>query len=95
MELAELLRQPGLTLVDVRESYVFEEGHLPNAINIPLGDIFARLPEFEQMTKPIVVYCKTGDHAGQAKLLLEMNGIDEVYNGGGMEAVAQLLAQAA
>lgn len=95
MELAELLRQPGLTLVDVRESYVFEEGHLPNAINIPLGDIFARLPEFEQMTKPIVVYCKTGDHAGQAKLLLEMNGIDEVYNGGGMEAVAQLLAQTA
>jgi rhodanese-related sulfurtransferase len=42
-------------LVDVRTPKEYEEGHLPGAQSIPVGDLSARLLELDS-NKPTVVY---------------------------------------
>ena len=84
MDIKNIVNQPGATIVDVRETYEFAGGHARGAINIPLSSLMSRLKEFRKMSTPIVVYCRSGSRSGQAKLLLQANGIQEVYNGGGL-----------
>jgi rhodanese-related sulfurtransferase len=42
-------------LVDVRTPKEYEEGHLPGAQSIPVGDLSARLLELDS-NKPTIVY---------------------------------------
>lgn len=84
MDLKNIVNQPGVTIVDVRETYEFAMGHARGAINIPLSTLMNRIPEFRKMKTPIVVYCRSGSRSGQARQLLLAKGIKEVYNGGGL-----------
>lgn len=56
-ELLERLRAGVVTVLDVRPSDEFALGHLPGAVNIPLGQIEARLAEFDP-DREIVAYCR-------------------------------------
>ncbi len=70
----------GAFVVDVRTPEEFAEGSYPGAVNIPLNEIESRVGEFKN--KPsVVVFCKTGNRSGQAKEILEKNGIKSVTNG--------------
>lgn len=84
MDLEKIINQETVTLVDVREPYEFEPVHAKGAINIPLGRVAERLEEFQKMVKPIVLYCASGNRSGQAMHYLKNQGINEVYNGGGI-----------
>ncbi len=72
------------TLLSIRQSSAYAEGHILGAINIPWGqgmeEYFGQLPEDEK----IVVYCYTGQTAGQAVAGLRMLGYDAVSLNGGM-----------
>ena len=46
-------------LIDIREPYEHEEGHIEGSINIPMGDFLEKLDELSR-TKQIVIYCNTG-----------------------------------
>lgn len=74
----------GAKVVDVRTPEEFKGGHYPGAVNIPLQEIDARLQEFGDQQKPIVVYCHSGSRSGRAKTLLEAAGYRDVTNGGGL-----------
>ncbi len=74
----------GALLVDVRTPEEFNQGHLPNAVLIPVADVAKRIAEFgEDKDRPIVVYCKAGVRAGKAERVLKENGYTNVLNGGG------------
>ena len=45
-------------LIDIREPYEHEEGHIEGSINIPMGDFLEKLDELSR-TKQIVIYCNT------------------------------------
>jgi rhodanese-related sulfurtransferase/DNA-binding transcriptional ArsR family regulator len=47
-----------VTILDVRPTDEFAQGHLPRAINIPLNDLNARLAELDPKQE-IVVYCRS------------------------------------
>jgi len=49
--------------VDVRSATEFAAGHLPGAVNIPMDEIEARLPDLTPH-RPIVLVCKSGGRAG-------------------------------
>ena len=67
---------------DVRTPAEFANEHLPGAVNIPLDKVLSRLDEFKQMSKPIVVYCRSGNRSQMAVSLLNRYGIEEAINGG-------------
>ncbi len=76
------------TIIDVRESYEFEEGCVEGSINIPLGQVPDKIDEFKAMKKPIVLCCASGNRSGQATQFLASNGVEDIFNGGGWNMVA-------
>lgn len=81
------------TIIDVREVYEFEMGCVEGSTNIPLGTIPDKLEEFKQIEGDIVLCCASGNRSGQATMFLQQNGMTNVYNGGGWQAVVAQLAQ--
>lgn len=74
----------GAFLVDVRTPSEYQEGHLVGATLIPVNQLASRLHEFgDDKNRAIVLYCKVGGRASQAKTILEENGFTDVTNGGG------------
>ncbi|WP_339723472.1 rhodanese-like domain-containing protein [uncultured Paraglaciecola sp.] len=64
-----------LVIVDVRTPEEFKEGHVPNAINVPLSEIVdnpAILSSSKE--KSIVLYCRSGYRAGKAAEALHKDG---------------------
>jgi len=84
MDLHEIINHPNATIIDVRTPGEFAMTRVPGAINIPLNEVPDRVEDFRTMQKPIVVHCASGNRSGQAMMFLRHNGIDEVYNGGGV-----------
>ncbi|WP_192181350.1 ArsR/SmtB family transcription factor [Mesorhizobium amorphae] len=56
-ELATRMRDGLVTVIDVRPPDEFALGHVPGAINVPLGDLPARLAELGK-DKEVVAYCR-------------------------------------
>ncbi len=80
-ELAGLLGQPGLYLIDVRTAGEFRAGAIPTALNIPYDLIQDNLPT-EDRDARIVVYCRSGNRSSVAKAKLEELGFRSVNNFG-------------
>lgn len=72
------------TILDVRESYEYQAGHLKGAKLIPLGELPKRLGELDK-TQKIVVVCASGARSAQASKYLVSQGFNQVFNlSGGM-----------
>jgi len=82
--------EQGAFLVDVRTAAEFELGHVKGSVNIPLDKIPSQLSRFKGR-KNIVVFCLSGGRSGQAKTILERNGITDVINGGTWRQVNQFV----
>jgi phage shock protein E len=80
------------TIIDVRSPMEFESEHFPGAQNIPLEEVNLKIIEIGAMPKPIVVYCRSGNRSGMAKTILNQQGINEVYNGGGVYEMLNMIA---
>jgi phage shock protein E len=85
----DLIYKLNATIVDVRTPEEFAQGHFDGAVNIPLDKVPERLQEFKNMSAPIVAYCRSGNRSGQAMAFLKQNGVNEVYNGGGLDDMLQ------
>ncbi len=78
-----------LTILDVRgpDEFVGELGHIPGAVNIPVGDIANRLIEIKALgDKPVIMVCKTDRRSAHAaEILRNENFADVRVLRGGME----------
>lgn len=83
--LTELI-QAGAFLVDVRTPEEYASGNVKGSINIPLDRVPSELAKFKNKGH-IIVFCRSGARSGQAKSILEQNGITNVTNGGGWQNV--------
>lgn len=79
-------------LVDVRTPAEYAEGNVAGSTNIPLDQVENSLTQFEGKEN-IVVFCRSGNRSGQAKLILEQNGFKNVTNAGTWEDVNEILNQ--
>ena len=70
---------PSLILLDVREPHELEISALPNALNIPLGQLAGRLTELNS-ADDMVVFCKGGTRSARALELLSSAGFKKVKN---------------
>lgn len=93
MDLRNIINQADTTLIDVRAPFEYVMGHVAGAKNIPLRDIPNRMEEIRQLNGPVVVYCRSGARSAQAMAFLRAQGIQQVYNGGGLEEVEAYIEQ--
>ena len=78
-------------VVDVRSAGEFSSGSIKGAVNIPLDQINNNIAKFKGK-KQVVVFCRSGMRSGQAKSILERNGIENVLNGGGINNMYSALS---
>jgi rhodanese-related sulfurtransferase len=72
----------GLTVLDVREGFEWDAGHIDGAVHVPLGELSDRLAEVPD--GKVLVVCKVGGRSGQATAWLSQQGLDVVNLDGGM-----------
>nr|WP_254869178.1 rhodanese-like domain-containing protein [Vibrio diazotrophicus] len=77
------LIESGALVVDVRTPEEFAQGHLDNAINIPLNTVETGFADIAK-DRSIVVYCRSGNRSGMAMQSLVKQGFINVHNGGGL-----------
>lgn len=72
---------PNLTIVDVRRETEFADGHLPDALNLPLNDMtdIAELAQFED-NQNLYVHCAGGYRSVIAASLLKRQGVHNLRN---------------
>lgn len=73
----------GQRMIDVREVHEFKQGHIPEAINIPISQLRTRLSEIPK-DSPVFLYCRSGMRSKQAGRILSRYGYRNVahLNGG-------------
>ncbi|HID35374.1 MAG TPA: rhodanese-like domain-containing protein [Anaerolineae bacterium] len=70
---------PDVVLIDVREQWEYDEGHIPNIKLVPLGQLPNRLNEIPK-DKFVVMTCRSGNRSNQAAQFLRQQGFDNVHN---------------
>lgn len=91
-ELAQWLadeQRPRPVLLDVREPWEFEMGHIDGAQLIPMHTVPVRLNELDPES-PVVCICHHGGRSMQVAMFLQSRGFTTIYNlSGGMDIWSQ------
>jgi phage shock protein E len=84
------LVQEGALLIDVRTPAEVAEGTLPGALVVNAHDVEAimlrgALGEHfgSDLSRPLVLFCRSGNRSGSVAELLRNQGYQALYNGGG------------
>lgn len=79
-EFANVIADPGVTIVDVRTPQEFAEGHIEGAVNIPveLPDFMDRVSELDP-AGTYAVYCRSGNRSQPAVAGMASVGINGIY----------------
>ncbi len=68
-----------VVLIDVREQWEYDEGHIPGITLIPMSEITTRINEIPT-DKEVIVTCRSGNRSHQVTELLRKNGFENVHN---------------
>jgi len=90
----ELLHKlPKVQLIDIREQYEYEDGHIEGSINIPMGDVLENLNKLDQ-TKEIIFYCNTGRRSKPVVFMLnKLHKISSYNLKGGYKNFSKIIAK--
>jgi len=78
----EIIQQKeDLVIIDARDPHEFVVMHYPNALNIPVNELEARLSEVPDGS-PVLLYCGRGIRSGRAYEILKEKraDIEELYH---------------
>lgn len=72
-------------LVDVRNDFEYEKGHIPGSVNLALSRILKEAElEFPDKGQPLFVYCQSGARSARSAKLLSVMGYENVTDLGGI-----------
>ncbi len=95
-EKARQFLREGALVVDVRNPGEFNTGHVPGAVNVPLGDLRTEAPkQFPDRDRILLLHCLSGARSGIAKGQLKALGYRNVYNLGSYGRAEQIARTAA
>ena len=77
-QLCELIEEPGgqIAIVDVREPREFAVARLPGAVNIPVGELQARMGSLPKGR--VVLVCRSGARSLNAAELASRAGVEDI-----------------
>ncbi|NER81836.1 MAG: rhodanese-like domain-containing protein [Leptolyngbya sp. SIO1D8] len=70
--------EPALTILDVRNLTLFNEGHVTGAIFMPVDELLNRAKASLEFARDLYVYAETDEEAGIAAEQLRMAGYESV-----------------
>ncbi len=84
----QLSNRENAVFLDTREDREYSDGHIPEAVHIPLKQLPQRVAELNQYKElPIIAYCRSGNRSNSVGNILKKHGFESVYNlGGGIAA---------
>jgi rhodanese-related sulfurtransferase len=87
-QLTQLVNHQNAIVIDTRAPDAFAQGHITNAINIPLSDFTSNTVPFEKYkNNTVITYCISGITSRSACKKLINAGVENVYNlSGGIKA---------
>lgn len=70
-------------IIDVREPYEYETGHVEGAINIPPSKLLEGASELKDIDKDteLIVYCLSGSRSNASINILKQMGFTNLVNG--------------
>jgi rhodanese-related sulfurtransferase len=75
ISIEEIGARKDVTIIDCRSVEEYEEGHLPNSLNIPLQHLSVLVDDFPcNFDDQFYVYCKTGNRSGTFAMYLRTIG---------------------
>lgn len=80
----------GAVIIDVRTANEYDNGRVPDSINIPVDRIAVNIRRIKEMKRPVIFCCSSGARSSQAVGILKENGKKDVYNGGSWMSVLKL-----
>jgi rhodanese-related sulfurtransferase len=90
-EAVTLINRNNAAVLDVRDEAEFANGHIADAIHIPVADLESRIAELKKYkTKPLLVNCQRGARSAKACEILRKAEFTQVHNlHGGLDAWQQ------
>jgi hydroxyacylglutathione hydrolase/adenylyltransferase/sulfurtransferase len=82
---ADALEQGDVQLVDVREDYEWQAGHIAGARHITLGEVASQADTLDP-NRPVVFYCRSGARSTMAADAFAQAGFDAASMAGGLLA---------
>lgn len=84
-ETNQMLQNPDVVVVDMRNHYEYEVGHFEGAVEVPSDTFRDQLPMALEMmqphkNKPIIMYCTGGIRCEKASAYMLHHGFDQVYH---------------
>ncbi len=91
-KIARKLLAGNALVIDVRSPEEFRCGHLPGAVNIPLGELRASLPRHVQdKNQALLLHCLSGGRSAIARQQIKGLGYANVFNLGSYSRAKQIL----
>lgn len=79
-QLTQLINREQALIVDIRDASTFNDGHIVNAINIPVSDLDHNVKRLEKdKQRPIVIVCATGQKSPVVMNKLRKLGFEKVH----------------
>lgn len=79
-KLVQLHNSGEAVVVDVRDADAFQEGHIVDSTNIPMGDFADNIKKLDKYkSKTVVLVCQNGQKAGGAMSQLKKAGFENVF----------------
>lgn len=83
----------GAMVIDVRTAGEFNSGHLTNAVNIPLDEIEAVVPQrVTNKNQVLLLHCQSGMCSGMAQQELKKLGYTKAFNLGSYSRAGKIVA---
>jgi rhodanese-related sulfurtransferase len=76
--------QADAQVIDVREDYEFEAGHIPGSRRVDVNDLNGVADELDR-SKPVVFYCRSGDRSTMPAQAFRASGWDAYAIEGGLQ----------
>lgn len=81
LQATEMINRRDAVIVDVRPAADFANGHILNAINVPMNGFRNQIQTLQKhKTKPVIINCRSGSQSSIACGQLRKAGFPEVYN---------------
>lgn len=87
-ELFKLLKQSEINLIDVREPYEYNLGHINRATNIPTNEILSNFAKLLNQDEQYYIICQSGGRSAYVCEILNSQGYQVINILGGNSSLA-------